>query len=236
MIQTSPRTKEELAYERLKGFILAGELPRNQFLSQRMLAEKAGTNITTIRTALRQLESDDLVENVPRWGVRIPIETEEVLRDRYFVRELLETGAVRRIIARRGTGGLDAGALLEKARLCDTIAGEQPMVVEKFAKAHFEFHIELVRQSGSPLLLLSLSRIHFKSFLMGNARRAWARGASVNHVHMVEVILKADEPTALEAVVTHMHLGLESELRALREEQAEQVQAQAGREWSGARP
>jgi len=213
-----PRTKEELAYERLKGLILAGELPRNQFLSQRMLAEKVGTNITTIRTALRQLESDDLVENVPRWGVRIPVETEEVLRDRYFVRELLEVGAVRRIIARRGTSSLDASAISEKARLCDATAKELPKDIEKFSKAHFEFHIELARQSGSPLLLLSLSRIHFKSFIQWNALRAWARGAPVNHENMVGIILNADEKTAIEAVVKHMRLGLESELRALQEE------------------
>jgi DNA-binding GntR family transcriptional regulator len=221
MIEPPPRTKEEQAYERLKNLILAGQLPRNQFLSQRMLAEKAGTNITTIRTALRQLESDDLVQNVPRWGVRIPRETEEVVRDRYFVRELLEVGAVRRIIARRGSGTIDTATISEKARLVDEIARELPKDIDKFSRAHFDFHVELARQSGSPLLLLSLSRIHFKSIMLGNARRAWARGAPVNHEDMVQLILESDEPSAVEAMVSHIQKGLEGELQTLREELAE---------------
>ncbi len=221
MTEASLKTKEEQAYEKLKSLILAGELPRNQFLSQRMLAEKAGTNITTIRTALRQLESDDLVENVPRWGVRIPIETEDVVRDRYFVRELLEVGAVRRIIARRTSGILDAGGISEKAKLCDSIARESPKDIDKFFRAHFDFHLELAKLSDSPLLMLSLSRIHFKSIMLGNARRAWAQGASVNHERMVKVILGADEESAVEAIVDHIHQGLEKELLTLRGELAE---------------
>ena len=221
MMPSSLKTKEEQAYEKLKSLILAGELPRNQFLSQRMLADKAGTNITTIRTALRQLESDDLVENVPRWGVRIPIETEDVVRDRYFVRELLEVGVVRRIITRRDSGTLDAAGIAEKAKLCDAIAKESPKDIDKFFRAHFDFHLELAKQSGSPLLMLSLSRIHFKSIMLGNARRAWAQGSPVNHVRIVDVILNANESTAVEAIVSHIHQGLEGELQTLRGELAE---------------
>jgi DNA-binding GntR family transcriptional regulator len=223
MIEPPPKTREEQAYDKLKKLILAGELPRSQFLSQRMLAEKVGTNITTIRTALRQLESDDLVQNVPRWGVRIPIETEEVLRDRYFMRELLEVGAVRRIIARRNTEGFDSKPIMEKARVCDNIAREFPKDIEKFSEAHFEFHVELARQSGSPLLQLSLSRIHFKSIIVGNARRAWGRGAPVNHEHMVDLFLNGQEQEAVEAIVAHLRQGLEGEILTLREELAQAV-------------
>ena len=91
-------TKEDIAYGKLKHLILAGQLPRNEFLSQRMLAEKADSVVITVRAALRRLEKDGLVEGVPKWGFRIPQETEETVRDRYFVRELLEAAAARRIV------------------------------------------------------------------------------------------------------------------------------------------
>lgn len=221
MIRENPKTKEELAYERLKTLILDGELPKSRFLSQRMLAEKVGTNITTIRTALRQLESDSLIENVPQWGVRIPLETEEILRDRYFMRELLEVGAVRLIVQRRGMPGFDSASIIQQAKLCDAISRETPKDVLRFSKAHFDFHVELAKHSGSPLLLQSLSRIHFRSLILQNARRGWARGLRVDHENLVEAILSGDEATAVEQTIKHIKGGLESELIALRQEMQE---------------
>ncbi|MFA7671973.1 MAG: GntR family transcriptional regulator, partial [Sphaerochaetaceae bacterium] len=136
-----PKTKEEQAYLELKNLILEGKLPTQKFLSQRMLAATVNTNINTIRTALRLLENDNLIENVPQWGVRIPMETEEVLRDRYFLRELLEVGAVKLLIRRRKAGNLDISSIIEKARICDDIAREEPKDISKFSKAHLDFHL-----------------------------------------------------------------------------------------------
>ena len=60
-----PRTKEEIAYQKLKELILNSELPKDEFLSQRKLAGKMDSTITNVRGALRQLENDGLIENVP---------------------------------------------------------------------------------------------------------------------------------------------------------------------------
>ena len=216
MIEESLQTKETLAYSILKTMILEGQFPRDQFLSQRMLATKANTNISTIRSVLRLLESDNLIENVPQWGVRIPEETEEILKDRYFMRELLEVGAVKQILKRRESKDFNAVSIIEKARICDELSKDAAKNIEKFSKAHFEFHIELAKQSGSPLLLQSLSRIHFKSLILSHAQRGWALGASINHGPLVEAILHDEEQKAIDATINHIRGGLQSELRALR--------------------
>src|SRR4051812_45265501 len=182
----APRTKEELAYEQLKALILAGELPRDEFLSQRKLAQRVDTNLTTVRTALRQLERDGLMENVPQWGVRIPLETEERLRDLYFMRALLEVGAVRRLVQNKGS--VDTDLIRAKARRCDTLARKLPDSLVEYNKAHYDFHMELAKQSGSELLLQSLNRIHFRSWLMRHDVRLWTRKDVVNHQRMVDVI------------------------------------------------
>ena len=75
-----PATNEQQAYEKLRSAILRGEFPHGQFLSQRDLAERAGAAITTVRAALRTLESEGFIENVPRWGVRIPSETASAVK------------------------------------------------------------------------------------------------------------------------------------------------------------
>ena len=209
-----PRTKEEQAYEQLKALILAGELPKDEFLSQRKLAERVDTNLTTVRTALRQLENDGLIENVPQWGVRIPQETEERLRDLYFMRELLEVGAVRRLVQNRAT--VDLATIMDKARRCDQLARKLPGSLIEYNEAHYDFHMELAKQSGSELLIHSLNRIHFRSWLLRHDVRLWTRKDLVNHQRMVDVMFNSPEKVAVEAIRNHIVGGLESELVELR--------------------
>lgn len=209
-----PRTKEEQAYEQLKALILAGELPKDEFLSQRKLAERVDTNLTTVRTALRQLENDGLIENVPQWGVRIPQETEDRLRDLYFMRELLEVGAVRRLVQNRAT--VDLATIMDKAKRCDQLARKLPGSLIEYNEAHYEFHMELAKQSGSELLIHSLNRIHFRSWLLRHDVRLWTRKDLVNHQRMVDVMFNSPEKVAVEAIRNHIVGGLESELVELR--------------------
>jgi DNA-binding GntR family transcriptional regulator len=233
------RTKEEQAYEDLKSMILSGDLPKDVFLSQRMLAAKVDTNITTIRTALRQLERDGLMENVPQWGVRIPVETEERLRDLYFVRDILEIAAVRRVVQRRDT--IDRETLQRKAKLADDFARQLPENVVAFSKAHFDFHCELAEQSGSELLLYSLNRVHFRNWLLWHDVRLWKNRHLIDHQKLVQVILTQDEEDVIKYMRVHINNGLENELAELKkvEEKAHQKRngsASRGRPAREARP
>lgn len=223
------RTKEEQAYADLKAMILSGDLAKDVFLSQRMLAATVGTNITTIRTALRQLERDGLIENVPQWGVRIPVETEERLRDLYFVRDILEIAAVRRLVQLRGT--IDAETLRQKAKVADDYARKLPENVVAFSKAHFDFHCELARQSGSELLLYSVNRVHFRNWLLWHDVRLWKNRHLIDHQKLVEIILKEDEETVVKFMSIHVNNGFENELAELKKsnERAQQKKEIAAR-------
>jgi len=216
-----PKTKEELAYEALKHMILSGVLPKNVFLSQRMLARKADTNITTVRTALRQLENDGLIENVPQWGVRIPVETEERLRDLYFIREILEVGAVQKLLERRAS--IDLERIRQKAKRCDTLTRNLPMDIIEFSQAHFDFHMELARQSGSELLVQNLNRIHFRNWLLWHDLRVSRRRKWMNHSKLVDVIFSASEADAIAAVRQHINAGLQEELAELRKARSDAI-------------
>ena len=59
------KTSEEITYDRLKALIIENKLPKGEFLSQRKLAESTGSTIVTLRSSLRLLENDGLLENVP---------------------------------------------------------------------------------------------------------------------------------------------------------------------------
>ena len=162
-----PRTDEELACERLRKALINGELPIGEFLSQRKLADIAGVSVVTVRSALRILERDGIVENVPRWGVRIPVETEVTLRDRYYIREVLEIAAVRRLVERSSAS--DAQLLRELAQRCDAAI---PGDLATFAEVHFDLHHAIALCSGSALLVETLDRVFYRTRLLfdGHAR------------------------------------------------------------------
>ena len=114
------KTCEEMAYDRIKDLILNNKLPKGEFLSQRKLAEAVGATLMSLRSSLRLLENDGLIENVPKWGVRIPVENEESVKERYYVRELLEVGAVDKILELNIPNAREI--LMKKAEACDMVS------------------------------------------------------------------------------------------------------------------
>lgn len=214
---TIPRTNEEIAYGKLRDLILNRQLPIDKFLSQRGLAERVGVAVVTVRTALRRLENEGLIENVPRWGVRIPRETEETLRDRYYVREVIEVAALHRMMEHLDTQCVQT--LREKAERCDTLMMEDPQNTARFAEIHCDFHHYIAECSRSPLLVECLDRVSLKTLMLSNAVRGWGRGQErATHVRLVNHILSGDPAQRERAMREHVRRGLELELEAIGEQ------------------
>ncbi len=75
----------------IRGKILRGEFPLGAALSRRKLGIQFGMSFLPISEAIQRLEHDGLVESGPRVGTRVRIPTPQDLRDRYIIREALET-------------------------------------------------------------------------------------------------------------------------------------------------
>jgi DNA-binding GntR family transcriptional regulator len=210
----TPSTSEDIAYGKLKQAILLGELPENEFLSQRMLAERVGVAVVTARAAMRRLESEGLLENVPRWGVRIPLESVETVTDRYFVREVLEVAALRRLLERMDPDHISL--LRSAAEACDRAVLDDPDNVALFAELHFQFHYQLAAASESPLLLSELDRLNLRSRMLNHAKRGRRRAtARAHHVQDVNDLLCGDPVKAEATLREHIRRGLAIELAAL---------------------
>lgn len=213
------QTLEDKAYVKLRTKILHGELPMGEFLSQRMLSEQVGAAVVTVRSAMRRLEKDGLVESQPKWGFRIVSETEEQIRDRYFVRELLEVGAVECIVERRNP--TDGERLLRLALRVDEVLPQgNDSNVGEFAKRHSALHMAMAECSGSHLLVETLERLNLRALMVYNATRAWARGSDRSpsyHQELIKAILSYDRDHAVEEIRQHVRRGLHHELEAIRE-------------------
>ena len=212
------KTSEEITYDRLKTLIVNNKLPFGIFLSQRKLAESVGATLSTLRSCLRLLENDGLIENVPKWGVRIPVENDDSMKERYYVRELLEVGAVDKILERNDP---KARAILEKkAVACDAIRLSNPESFKEFARIHTDFHMEIARLCGNKFLCQELSRLNFRSMMLSNSKYGWEmHGENINeayHQDYIWNIFESDRQSALEAVRTHIRRGCVVELDTLR--------------------
>lgn len=209
-------TSEQQVADKLRLHILAGNLPVGEFLSQRKLAEWTGSSVISVRGALRQLENEGLVENVPRAGVRIPRETPSAVRDRYLVREALETAAVRKVC---GTLSPDtAKHLMKTAESLDKLASEgKPGNYSKFGTLHHDFHLCIAEHAGSPLLVQMLRRVINPGLMLLNAKRSLQIPSEShrNHVRLATALIDGPVEEAIEVMKAHIQTGLESELAAL---------------------
>ena len=224
------KTCEETAYDQLKQLILSGELPKGEFLPQRGLAQRVGATIVTLRSALRLLGNDGLIENVPKWGVRIPVDTSKTIADRYYVRELLEVGAAEKLLE-HPTEAIKA-ELAGLARECDRMTPDSPESYQDFAGKHIRLHLRMAELSGNQLLVQTLTRLNFRSMMLSNARNAWMIQLdylqNAHHENFIRDLFRLPHDAALQSVRDHVRRGLRMELAVLKRE--EETSAAAGQE------
>jgi DNA-binding GntR family transcriptional regulator len=96
----SDRTLVDVAVRDLRESILSGELQPGERLILAELAERTSTSSMPVREAVRRLEAEGLVEQIPHRGAQVTPVSVPDLEDLYRVRIPLETLAVRLAAAR----------------------------------------------------------------------------------------------------------------------------------------
>ncbi|MFD5123058.1 GntR family transcriptional regulator [Streptomyces sp. NPDC058385] len=87
--------------DELRQMIISGELPPRSSLSEMALSETFGVSRTPIREALKQLQTEGLVEIRPRVGTFVAVPSHREVAELFQMKELLE-GAAARLLALRG--------------------------------------------------------------------------------------------------------------------------------------
>jgi DNA-binding GntR family transcriptional regulator len=184
----------DLAYERIRGYVLGGEVPPGARLGQVELAERFGISRTPVREALRRLAGEGLVDFHSNRGFRVAdLGLDAVLR-RLEVRAILEPG-IAALAAERRTGHD-----LEFMR--EAIADEEE--ARDGVEAHDasrRFHIALARASGNEELVrviesLWLVEVGRRLLFKRSAEPDWQRTDASEHR---EVLTAVHEGRAAEA-------------------------------------
>jgi GntR family transcriptional regulator, rspAB operon transcriptional repressor len=126
-------------FERLRGMIIALELPPGSPLSRAALAAQFGVSSTPIRDALMRLEEEGLVEVFPQYATVVSRIDVHRAQQAHFLRQALELEIVR-VLALKPDEAL-------VTELNATIARQQQFAkagaFEKFMAADNEFHAQL---------------------------------------------------------------------------------------------
>ncbi len=190
-------------YERLRDDIVSGVIVPGQRLVETSLAENLGVSRTPIREALHLLESEGLLEAIPRVGYHVrgisPDEVEELYALRLAIESLIIHWASRRMTPE------DLQALQQNVEQCEARLphGE----TEEFALLYSEFHDILARASHAPrtaqfteILRHYMRRVRKESlFLSGTVQLALS-----GHKQILERLEAGDEYGAVEALERHL--------------------------------
>jgi DNA-binding GntR family transcriptional regulator len=202
----------QAAEEKLRAAIVAGQLLPGQRLPERMLCELTGVGRTTIREAIRQLESEGLITTVPHRGPTVAMLSETEARDLYELRAMLE-GQAGRLCAERGKAE-HAAALhhavdaLDEARRARQISG----VID----ANSDFYAALTSGAGNDALRQALVGIHNRLafFRFSSTRWPGRTERSVAELRVVADAVSARDGAAAEAACIH-HIEAAAELALL---------------------
>jgi len=141
----------------LRSRIGAGELRPGDRLFEQDLAAEFGVSRVPVREAIRMLQSEGLVEVLPRRrGVFVRSLDRRQVEELFDVREALEGLAARLAAQRPGAEGVGRlGAHAQRAR-----QAHEESDVDGMADANARFHDELVALSGNDLLATLLEPLH----------------------------------------------------------------------------
>jgi DNA-binding GntR family transcriptional regulator len=185
----------------LRTAIIEGRLAPGARLTERELIDMTGVSRTVIREALRQLESEGVIETIPNKGPIVRQLTLAEAKDLYLIRSVLEGLAARMFVANAGDDDI---AQLENA-LDETFAAYRGGDPEIILKAKNRFYDTLFRGAGSETLSSMIATLHariwrWRALGLGHPRRSPSRSdESVGGLrNLLEAIKRRDADAAEE--------------------------------------
>jgi DNA-binding GntR family transcriptional regulator len=143
------------ASELIREAIVHGRLAPGQRLKEEELARELGMSRTPVREALLILQSDGLVESVPRRGATVRSYAVDDLDDLYQLRAVLEGHAARRAATR--ISAADVARLEESCSRFELLRAADDL--QDLVKENLVFHNIIIDAAESPRLRGLLQRV-----------------------------------------------------------------------------
>lgn len=206
---TDARTLSETVYARLAADIIGGRLAAGSKLRLEALCERYAIGMSPLREALARLVGRGLVVQAGQRGFSVAPASATDLADVTETRVRLECMALDLAIA-NGDDAWEAEILAAHHRLSCRRRTAEVLVDETWERLHREFHVALIRASGSPWLLSFCVALHdqFDRYRRAGVQRAGDHLLLADdHAPLVDSVLARDAAAAREHMERHIRIS-----------------------------
>jgi DNA-binding GntR family transcriptional regulator len=213
----TPGTITDFVTEQIRNRIVLGTLAPGQKVAVYDLADELGVSRVPLREAVRQLEAESLVDNLPRRGTVVRALSLDDLNDSFEILQAIEPIAARRAAEARDDAIVKAMEfwLGEMQRLAEQ---RVPQVSVEMMHAHREFHFAFFRAAGEGVLQRHLRMLwHTCERYVMNSLPNYERlvASAREHAELVEKIKAGDPDGTADALRRHLDASLTSSLEYL---------------------
>ncbi|MEP0451984.1 MAG: GntR family transcriptional regulator [Roseibium sp.] len=198
--QTASATQK--AYLAIQRMIVVGEISAGEKLKIGTLTAKLGTGASPVREALSLLTSDQLVERIDHRGFRAAQTSRENFEEILGLRCALEDRALRQSIA-RATNEWEERLVLSHHRM----VRQRREDVEAFEALHKTFHMTLLDNCGSPILIRYCSQLYDLNiryrYIAGQTVNYQSRDIAAEHQAILAAAVDRDVDLAAERLLNH---------------------------------
>lgn len=211
------------AYDHLQAKIFSGEISPGQVLSETILAAEMGISRTPLREAIRTLEQEGVLEQVPRFGTVVRKLNRKDLVELFQLRIALEPFAVTEAsghlvpedleVLRRYCDEIDA--LVQELKKAGRPALDGPQM-SRLLSADLGFHLLILRAAGNERLLKIVRDSRVLAGIFGTPRQEHTVGVLAETAQFHRDILAALEAgqggDAQRLMADHIKLSLQQSL------------------------
>lgn len=192
----------------LRDAIVEGRTPQGAQLREVQLARSLGIGRGTVREAIRHLVEEGLVEYEVHRGAFVRVLTPEEGPDVYLAREVVEVGAVKKVLEAEGSPDLRGlEAALEEMKRIAAATDERPS--DALIAADVHFHQELVRLAGSRRLFRVHETLAAETIMLLRQQPPYPGRAYVrDHAVLLEGLRQRD-PAMPDLVARHFRVTLD---------------------------
>jgi len=193
-----------LIFDKIREDILNDKYRPGEKIVEAKLAEELGVSRTPVREALKQLELDGLIDNIPNRGVVVKGVTTQDIKDIYTIRIAIEGVAVRWAIERMEDEELDE--LKEIYELMEFYTFKKD--VDKIFELNTKFHETIYKATKSRYLEQILK--DFQLFIKATRNKSLRcegrmQEALEEHKAIIDAFIERDSEEAVEAIVKHVN-------------------------------
>ncbi len=210
------KSAQTMVADNVRSRIINGEFAMGSALSETALATELGVSRTPVREALKQLQTEGLVNIRPRVGTFVTALSRGEIIELFQMREILE-GAAARILAERGP-------VPELELLRQNIAKSDAALaandVQSYIDLVSEFHLLIVLGAGNSKLTahytMLMNQLAFPRLVSASLSvpGRFAKSEDEHH-HMLDIIETKDGATAEQFMRHHVRASQEALLAAM---------------------